>query len=331
MKCAFTGLVPAAFRAAAVAAVLLLLAACGAPGSPGAGKGLRISGPGSVGVGETISLSASGAQGAAISWSSSNEATATVDASGSVKGISAGSVTIAATATDNQALRATHAVTVTAGPAAEPPAGGAACTRDSQVIDIPDDRVELGISMAIGMFFPDGITCADMKKLLSLSVISDKAIDLAGLQHATNVREVTVRGSGIVTGLSSLQELPHITSLTIKHGGIKDITFLSGLVTLEELDLRENLIGNLTPLQGLVSLRKADLSENIIKDISVFEHLTTREDRRELERVDVRNNCLDFSDGSAASSVAALLKERGVSVEGTYDSGQRQPASSYCS
>ena len=71
---------------------------------------VTISGGSTVNVGETLKLTATVTpSGKTVTWTSSDEKTATVDASGNVKGVKAGKVTITATV---NGVKATHEVTV---------------------------------------------------------------------------------------------------------------------------------------------------------------------------------------------------------------------------
>ena len=54
---------------------------------------------------------------------------------------------------------------------------------------------------------------------------------------------------------------------------VVDISPLSGLIHLEELELSKNKIGNIAPLTGLVNLKELSLNNNRISDISGLQNL----------------------------------------------------------
>jgi len=91
-----------ALHVAALALAALLVAACGAPGTGGPPSGSLTIAPGSlelgVGADETLVASLDGAPAANVTWTSLDGAVATVDTSGIVTGVAAGSTSITASA-----------------------------------------------------------------------------------------------------------------------------------------------------------------------------------------------------------------------------------------
>ena len=110
---------------AGVLAFGTLTAACGdkvtVAGEPTGVQSISVTPPAAtIIVGESITLAASVTADAAtaktVTWSSSSNATATVDATGKVTGVKAGNVTVTATSTADPSKAAASAVTVTGGP-----------------------------------------------------------------------------------------------------------------------------------------------------------------------------------------------------------------------
>jgi hypothetical protein len=110
---------------AGVLAFGTLTAACGdkvtVAGEPTGVQSVTVTPPAAtIIVGESITLAASVTADAAtaktVTWSTSNAATATVDATGKVTGVKAGNVTITATSTADPSKAAASAVTVQGGP-----------------------------------------------------------------------------------------------------------------------------------------------------------------------------------------------------------------------
>ncbi|HXE58424.1 MAG TPA: Ig-like domain-containing protein [Gemmatimonadales bacterium] len=124
--------IPAPLARSLCAAVLLALAACGGADDGGPGSGAEIAqvvvtpNPATVEVGATVTLSAQARDaegdpipGVELTWSTSAEATATVDENGVVSGVAAGTATITATAGE---VSGSATVEVTA--PTEPPVSG---------------------------------------------------------------------------------------------------------------------------------------------------------------------------------------------------------------
>ncbi len=93
---------------------------------------VTVTGPDEVNIGDTITLTAATSPTQTVTWSSSDEAIATINSNGVVTGVTAGTATITATATDGSDITATHAVTVKA--SATPPATTITISGDSEVI-----------------------------------------------------------------------------------------------------------------------------------------------------------------------------------------------------
>lgn len=77
----------------------------------------------------------------------------------------------------------------------------------------------------------------------------------------------------LISDLSPLTGLNHITSLRINNNQISDLTPLQSLTNLTELDLSHNQIVDLRPLQKLTQLTRLNLSYNQIADISPLQDL----------------------------------------------------------
>lgn len=79
----------------------------------------------------------------------------------------------------------------------------------------------------------------------------------------------------LISDLSPLTGLTHLTSLRINNNQISDLTPLQSLNNLQELDLSFNRITNISPLQPLTQLTRINLSYNQISDISPLQSLTS--------------------------------------------------------
>jgi len=79
----------------------------------------------------------------------------------------------------------------------------------------------------------------------------------------------------LLSDLSPLQGLTHLTSLKLNNNQISDLTPLQSLTNLQLLDLSYNQIVDLRPLQPLAQLVRINLSYNQISDISPLQSLTS--------------------------------------------------------
>jgi len=77
----------------------------------------------------------------------------------------------------------------------------------------------------------------------------------------------------LLSDLSPLQGLTHITGLKLRNNHISDLTPLQNLTNLEDLDLSYNKISDLSPLQSLTKLVRINLSYNQISDVSPLQSL----------------------------------------------------------
>ena len=142
------------------------------------------------------------------------------------------------------------------------------------------------------------LTKDQMQRIVSL-YLKDKGIsDIAGLEFATNIKELDISQNPI-TDLRPLSNLIQLTELHFWHfpgnptnldlrplvplinlkvivfegNGISDITPLAGLKKLRELNLTNNQIEEVHSLAGLINLEVLFLEGNGITDISPLSNL----------------------------------------------------------
>ncbi len=144
--------------------------------------GVTISGDTSVAVGSTITLKAAvapdNATNKAVNWSSSKPEYATVDASGNVKGVAAGTTTITATAADGSGKSATYNVTVVSAAASKMTVTG------------PDGKeVQSTLTLYTGNTY-------------QLTAKVEGASD-TGVKYASSNNAVTVSDSGLITAATA--------------------------------------------------------------------------------------------------------------------------------
>ena len=154
----------------------------------------------------------------------------------------------------------------------------------SPPINFPDAVLRAKIAEALGKTSNAPITAVDMLGLTKLEVPNTNIRNLAGLEHAHNLRELNLGGeyisgegevnSNSVSDFSPLFGLAQLTRLTLNFNSLLDISFLSTLTQLTYLHLGSNNISDVSPLSGLTRLTWLYLWNNSITDISPLSGLT---------------------------------------------------------
>ena len=166
----------------------------------------------------------------------------------------------------------------------------------AQVVEIPDPNLEKAVREALNLPDNTPITKQEMLRLTRLRVESPDLRELTGLEHATNLADLSLGTVGRVSDLTPLSNLISLRNLNVARNQISDIRPLAGLINLKglilwdnqvrdiallanltnltDLDLSGNNIDTLDPLADLVRLRILHLSDNGIADITFLAHLT---------------------------------------------------------
>ena len=168
-----------------------------------------------------------------------------------------------------------------------------------KVVSIPDPNLKQAILSQLRLASGDTLTDRAMKKLESLNVDDRKIANIAGLEYATQLRELFM-GRNQIKNYDRLAELPNLTTLYLWTNNISDLSVLPLLPKLELLDLnwnhirdvsrlteftnlttlmlKGNKISDVSPLTGLVNLEVLHLKGNPIQDTSVLASLTKLRD-----------------------------------------------------
>ena len=150
-----------------------------------------------------------------------------------------------------------------------------------KVVSIPDPNLAAAVRKEIG----DSITTHTMLHLLVLGVSNSGITDLTGLEHAHNLKWLSLRndkyvsGTGVhnnnaVSDFSPLSGLTQLTWLELGNNAISDVSTLAGLTQLRSLDIARNLILDVSPLATLTQLTHLNLNGNSISDVSPLATLT---------------------------------------------------------
>ena len=164
-----------------------------------------------------------------------------------------------------------------------------------EVVSIPDGNLAAVVRETLGLAAEDAVTQLDMLKLGSLEAPTRQITDLTGLEHAVNlkglslaqnqIRDITpLAGSTIlewlelfdnsISDLSPLAGMNNLSSLTLWENSVPDLSPLVGLTVLEGLQLHDNSISDLSPLAGVTDLGYLNLAGNSVSDLSPLAGLT---------------------------------------------------------
>ena len=181
-----------------------------------------------------------------------------------------------------------------------PPSSVRAQQDEPQVVNIPDPNLAAAIRAKLGV---GTLTTHTMLALTDLSAGGYEIEDLTGLEHAHNLRSLSLRDNNI-SDISPLAELKNkkLAYLTLSFNNISDISPLAELTKLDYLHLDNNNISDISPLAELKNVRQLLLHDNNISDISPLAGLTR------LETLGLQNN--NISDVSPLTGLTQLRELR---------------------
>ena len=155
---------------------------------------------------------------------------------------------------------------------------------------------------------PSGtLTPADLAALTELEANYKNIESLAGLEHATALQSLALRGNAI-TDVSPLASLINLRKLWLWGNDIADMSPLASLISLRTLSLWGNEITDVSPLARLTNLQWLQLGDNDIADISPLASLTN------LRWLGVTENALSqhAANQQLAASMASGLRVEAV-------------------
>ncbi len=145
-------------------------------------------------------------------------------------------------------------------------------------VDIPDPNLRAAVEPALRVSPGTPIVSSEMETLTRLDAGNANISDLTGLEHATNLTELSlgdkyVEGQGHINSnsikdLSPLAELSNLTSLNLSQNNISDLSPLAELANLTWLDVGGNNLSNISPVAELINLTALRLWRNNIVDVS---------------------------------------------------------------
>ena len=160
----------------------------------------------------------------------------------------------------------------------------------AQLVEIPDPNLRQAIREELQLPAGVPITQQEMLRLTDLGSPQSQIVDLTRLEHASNLRSLSLWGNSI-SDLTPLSNLTQLRLIDLAGNDVADISPLANLTQLEVLNLGWNVfIQDITPLSNLTNLYHLRLTKNRIVDIRPLSDLTQL---KELF-IDV-NRIIDFS------------------------------------
>ena len=182
----------------------------------------------------------------------------------------------------------------------------------STAVEFADANLERCVREALDR--PQGtLTPADLASLTELDASYKNIESLAGLEHATALQSLALRGNAI-TDVSPLASLINLRKLWLWGNDIADMSPLASLISLRTLSLWGNEITDVSPLARLTNLQWLQLGDNNIADISPLASLTN------LQWLGVVENAL--SQHAANQQLAASMAS-GLRVEAVLEKYRR--------
>ena len=203
------------------------------------------------------------------------------------------------------------------GPVVSADSGGAAGTiiDDDGEFAIPDRILRRAVARALGKDpnAEETVSAADMATLTSLAIEGSQIEDLTGLEFATELASLELRG--ISANLAAIGHLARLRSLSMPHWRGENLEPLRALETLTILHMPFAVAEDLSPLAGLVRLRRLDLTRDfwfdrcsrrgLVSDLSPLAGLA-----------DLRELLLDCNRVADVSPLAGMTKLRKLSLRG---------------
>ena len=144
---------------------------------------------------------------------------------------------------------------------------------EDEVVVFVDPYLEAAVRQTIGIL-ERPIYTWDMEQLTEFVAEWVPISDLSGLEYATHLRYLNLRGNQI-SDIMPVTNLTNLTELSITYCPLSDISPLTSLINLTRLYLLWNLVSDIAPLANLTSLTHLTLVLNQISDISPLASLTS--------------------------------------------------------
>ena len=145
-----------------------------------------------------------------------------------------------------------------------------------KIINFKDEKFKDSIIDKVDKNGDGEISIGEMQELtyLSTTYVSE-VTDISEIKYAINLKKLDIYGGkNNISDISVLSNLKSLEELDLSENNISDISILSGLTNLKKLTLSGNEIIDINALSNLTNLEELSLDENKISDISVLKSLT---------------------------------------------------------
>ncbi len=172
-------------------------------------------------------------------------------------------------------------------------------------VHFPDSNLRAAIAEALGKSANAPITAEEMGTLSELRALNRGIQDLTGLQFATNLNNLDLRGNQI-NDISPVGGLINLRVLVLRGSPLSDIFPVRNLTNLDRLELPKTMVLDLSPVRGLVNLKTLYLWDTNISDLSPLARLIN------LETLHINNTNV-----SDLSPLAGLINLKNIHTCGT--------------
>ena len=181
--------------------------------------------------------------------------------------------------THDSSEEATAAPTLapTASPASEPTATPEPTAALDSVVAFADPTFEAVFREKYG-FGDEPIYVADILEFKELDLEKQNLRNISDLAMFTNLTSLSLNRNYYITDISAISNLTGLTELNLSYIHINNTSALSNLTDLIELDLSYNNITDIGGLSNLTNLTKLSLEYNRISDLSALSNLTNLTD-----------------------------------------------------
>ena len=182
------------------------------------------------------------------------------------------------------------------------------------VLQIPDYQLRTAVLELLGKDSGAEIYTDDLKSLTELKLRLMFIRDLEGLQHAENLVSLTLGVSSPspdpdeegfpnrVHDLSPLSGMTRLVELNLARVQVSDLSPLAGLTGLEHLDIGFNRVEDLSPIVGLPRLKTLIAPGNYIDDLTALDGVGA------LKQLDLSDNfIIDVSPLAGLTNLESLI------------------------
>ena len=110
-------------------------------------------------------------------------------------------------------------------------------------------------------------TIAALPKLKKLTLQNCSIAGITPLQKAIGLEYLDISGNGAIRNISALSSLTNLQELDLKNNAVTDLSAISSLSSLTKLDVSSNNIKSLAPVSGLKRLSWLSAGTNVINDL----------------------------------------------------------------